>query len=228
MDDWIVVSIGGSILVRDQDDAKYIKELSAMIKELSSGLRLGIVTGGGPLARKYMKLARNFNEAQCYLDRIGIEATRLNARLLVAALADAGVNVNRAVPTTHEQAMSMTDKDVIVMGGTEPGHTTDAVSAILVEHLGALRLVNATSVNGAYTADPATHPDATRIERMTHEELIELVSGGFGAGVNVVIDPLAAAVCARSNIPLYIVDGRDLPTLKNAILGVSAGTIVEG
>ena len=47
---------------------------------------------------------------------------------------------------------------VVVMGGTVPGHTTDAVSAMLAKEVRAVRIINGTSVDAAYTADPRKDP----------------------------------------------------------------------
>ena len=43
---------------------------------------------------------------------------------------------------------------IVVMGGTEPAHSTDAVGSILAEFIGAELLINATSVDGLYDKDP--------------------------------------------------------------------------
>jgi uridylate kinase len=106
------------------------------------------------------------------------------------------------------------------MGGVSPGITTDAVSALLAERAKAKRLVNATSVDGAYTADPKKDPNAKRIPRMSHQELVSLVSSSpAGAGPSIVFDPVGAKILERSKIVLSIVDGRDLVNLRDAIEG---------
>jgi uridylate kinase len=117
---------------------------------------------------------------------------------------------------------------IVVMGGVSPGITTDAVSAFLAKKVGAKLLVNATSVDGAYTADPKKDPKARKIPRMTHAELLKLVgTDPLGAGPNVVFDPTGAKVLADQRISLAVVDGRDLTNLRDALEGNAfIGTIV--
>jgi len=48
--------------------------------------------------------------------------------------------------------------------GAYPGQTTDAVSAILAEYVGADLLINATSIDGVYTSDPKKNKSARKFE----------------------------------------------------------------
>ena len=106
------------------------------------------------------------------------------------------------------------------MGGTTPGHTTDLVAAQLARAVRARRLVNATSVDGVYDADPRTHPGARRYDALGYDDLIRLAGPGHArAGPSIVFDPQAARLVARARLPLAVVDGRDLESLRNAIHG---------
>jgi uridylate kinase len=103
------------------------------------------------------------------------------------------------------------------------------VSASLARVVRAARIVNATSVDGVYSADPKSHPDARLLERITFEDLVRLAGSGHrAAGPSVVFDPVAARVLARDRIPLRVVHGRDLEALRAAILGEPfRGTLVS-
>jgi uridylate kinase len=104
------------------------------------------------------------------------------------------------------------------MGGLHPGFTTDAVSAMIAERVGAARLINATSVAGVFTADPKKDPRAKKLDRMTFDELIEIVDKSeHRAGPSIVFDPLAAKIVKRAGIRTLVCDGRDLPMLMSAI-----------
>jgi uridylate kinase len=176
------------------------------------------VTGGGRTARAYIEVGRALGAPEPYLDRLGIKITRLNARLLIAAL---GGRSPDALPHTVEEAVAAGESSrLVVMGGTTPGHTTDTVAAELAEAAGAARLVNATSVDGVYSADPLKDATAKRFDRMTHEELVR-ISGRVHAkaGPSIVFDPKAARIVAKARIPVSVVGGRDLAAVRNAVVG---------
>jgi uridylate kinase len=224
----VVLSLGGSVLIKDdKPDTAYIRALSKVLIGLSSKYKLFIVTGGGKVARHYITAGRELGADETFLDEMGIEVTRLNARLMIVALGDRACH---APPKNYDEALhAAKNHSMVVMGGVSPGITTDAVSALLAERVKAKRLVNATSVDGAYTEDPKKNPDAKMIPRMTHRELLALVSlTPSGAGPNTVFDPVGARVLERSKIQMSIVDGRDLGNLGSAIEGKAfSGTLVQ-
>ncbi len=224
----VALSLGGSVLIKDDGpDTDYLRAVAKVLLDLSGKYKLFVVTGGGKVARNYIKAGRELGADESYLDEMGIEVTRLNARLLILAL---GGKAFHAPPKNYEDAMhAAATHPIVVMGGVSPGITTDAVSALLAERAKAKRLVNATSVNGAYTEDPKKSPNARLIPRMSHDELITLVSRTpSGAGPSTVFDSVGARVLARSRIVLSIVDGRDLPNLRDALEGKAfRGTQVQ-
>ncbi|MGD1060095.1 MAG: UMP kinase [Methanomassiliicoccales archaeon] len=222
----VMVSLGGSVLVPDEQDAVFLRQLAALVRQLSSEYSLILVCGGGRIARYYITQSRELGASRDQLDELGIEVTRLNARMLQLAV---GSRASGGLPRTVEEAAKAVESGkVVVMGGTSPGHTTDAVSAMVAEAVGAKRIVNATSVDAAYTADPKAHRDAKRFATMTHQELYDLVNKGLhSAGPSDIFDRIGAEVAMRANIPLVIVQGRDLKELERAIRGEKVkGTLV--
>ncbi|UCG68792.1 MAG: UMP kinase [Thermoplasmata archaeon] len=225
--DKVVVSIGGSVLVPNENDTDYMKKLASMFKELSTERKLFIVTGGGRIARYYIRSGRALGGDERYLDELGIEVTRLNARLLITALGD------YAYPKPgfdiEESMVAGKSHKIVVMGGTVPGHTTDAVSAMLAKKVVAVRLVNATNVDGVYDTDPKKNPNAKKFTRMSYDQLMALTTESEGmAGPNVIFDPKGSDIISKAIIPLFVCHGRDLDALKNAILGEEFdGTIVD-
>lgn len=224
--DVVVLSLGGSVLVRDEDPSAYLEELAKTLVGASSRAKVYVVAGGGRIARFYIRAGRALGASEEYLDLMGIDATRLNARLVIAALKG---HACPEPPKDYDEAVRAgASHSIVVMGGVTPGVTTDAVSARLAERVGATRLVNATSVDGAYTADPKKDVCAKRIPRMSHEELVKLVSGtAKGAGPTTVFDPVGADVLMRARIQLVIVDGRSMKNLGLALEGKECvGTVV--
>src|SRR2546422_7205734 len=213
-----VVSVGGSVLAPGAPDADYVRRLAAELQALAKTHRLFVVTGGGRIARAYIEAGRALRAAEPFLDRLGIIVTRLNARILIAALG--GADPDEMPHRVEEAAIVGEAGTLVVMGGTVPGHTTDAVSAELAEIVHAVRLVNATSVDGVYSSDPAKDPAAKRLDRVSHEELVRLSGETHAkAGPSIVFDPKAARIVARARIPVAVVNGRDLEALRNAVLG---------
>ena len=223
----IVLSIGGSILTPEGSEVEYISKLATIIKRHCIDNKLYIVVGGGPLARKYINIGRGLGANEIALDQLGIAATRMNARLLINSLDEL------AYPSpieTFDDALVQAQKfQIVVMGGTHPGHTTDAVSMMLAEFIGADKFINVTSVDGVYTSDPAVDKDATKLDKLTPERLVEITAQSTRkAGPHIVIDPLAARIIERSKIFTCVLDGRELSALENAIIGKPFnGSIIE-
>ncbi len=215
----LVLSLGGSVVRADR-----IKEYAAAIEEVAREHELFIVVGGGKLARELIGIARSLNANEALCDCIGIEATRINAMLLAAALK----NAPKIVPRDLEEAERLSKiYDIVVMGGTFPGHTTDATAALLAEYVSADLLMIATSVDGVYTADPRLQKDAKKLDRLTPQQLVEIVSRSvMKAGASVVVDLLAAKIIERSGIKTVIFLGEPENIVRVA-RGEEIGTTVE-
>ena len=213
----------GSVLFDSELSGNRIRSYAKVIKEFSKRNRLVVVTGGGSNARNYIAAARELGASEFVCDQIGIHVSRLNARLLAAALGES------AFPRTPESSddlmQSMGSDLIVVMGGLQPGQSTNAVTALAAEAIRADLLVNATKVNGAYTADPRKDPKAKKLDQVTPDELIQILSmEGFKAGEYDLMDPLALRIIKRSKIPAIIVDGRDPSNIKKALSGKRVGT----
>ncbi|AQL43216.1 UMP kinase [Halorientalis sp. IM1011] len=213
----VVVSIGGSVLAPDLDPDRVRAYANVVESLLAEGHRVGVVVGGGTVARDYIASARELGANEMQLDQLGIGVTRLNARLLVAALGD------RAAPTppeTYEDAGAAFHRgDVPVMGGVAAAQTTDAVSAALAEYVNADLLVYATSVPGVFSADPNEHDDATKYTELSADELVDVIADiEMAAGSNAPVDLLAAKVIQRANLRAVVLDGTDPEAVTRAVL----------
>jgi len=221
----IVVSLGGSVLVPSLE-SNNIGRYVSVLKKMAEVCRVFIVVGGGGEARRYIGVARDLGAGEAVADELGIMVTRLNARLLITGLGDAAYP-RVAENYTEAREFAETGK-IVVMGGITPAQTTDAVSAVLAESVGADLLINATSVDGIYSADPKKDPGAVRYERLTPQELLDIITGSrMDAGANIVLDIVAGKVIERSGIPLLVLDGRDPENLFRAVVeGAFVGTVV--
>lgn len=216
----VVVSLGGSLIATD--DVPSLRRLGDMLARAAGDLDLSVVTGGGATARRYIQAGRALGTPEVTLDDLGITATRLNAMLIAAA-----IDIRSDIPRSVEEAAAMSPP--VVMGGTTPGHSTDAVGARLARAADAARFIIATNVDGIYSDDPMRHPDATRYDSISIAELRRMTPDGWSeAGTNAPIDGVACRVIEEAAIPTAVVNGANLSALENAIYGRSFyGTRIE-
>ncbi len=220
----VVISLGGSIINSEDNDGAFLQGLASILADLSQDRELFIVCGGGKVARYYISTGRHLGSSEEDLDRMGIDVTRLNARLLQLALKE---NAVENMPRSVEEAANISPGKIVVMGGTTPGHTTDGVSAQLAEIIKADRIVNATSVDGVYDRDPRKFKDAKKYDKISFKRLDELMNKKHGAGNSGIFDPMGAEIVMRCRIPIIVVSGRDLLEMGKAIRGERVnGTII--
>jgi uridylate kinase len=212
----VVVSIGGSVLAPDLGSER-VRDHANVIEDLAAeGCTIGTVVGGGGVAREYIASARELGANEIELDDIGIDVTRLNARLLIAALSE------QAAPSPAEDYESagaaMHRGDITVMGGVTPGQTTDAVSAALAEYTNADLLVYATSVPGVFSDDPNENPDAQKYDELDAGELVDVIAGlEMNAGSSAPVDLLAAKLIERSGVRTIVLDGTEPERIADAV-----------
>jgi len=212
----VVVSIGGSVLAPDLGSER-VSEHADVIEALAAdGCSVGAVVGGGGVAREYIGTARDLGANEIELDQIGIDVTRLNARLLIAALGDDAVP---APAEDYEEAgEAMRRGDICVMGGVTPAQTTDAVSAAVAEYVNADLLVYATSVPGVFNADPNEDDGAEAFDRLSASELVDVIADiDMTAGSSAPVDLLAAKIIERSGVRTVVLDGTDPQRIADAV-----------
>ena len=219
----IVISVGGSVLVPELS-AERVSEFARVVENIADEHSVTVVVGGGKTARDYIGVARELGSNDAMCDYLGMDVTRINARLLISALEGTAYP---EPPTSYREAEdALADDKVPVMGGTAPGQTTDAVAAVFSEYTDADLLVYATSVDGVYTADPSADDEARKLESITPDELIQIVmETQMDAGANSVVDALAAKIIERSRMRTIVLDGTDPADIERAVLdGVHDGT----
>lgn len=222
----VVLSVGGSILAPSGGHEQVAAYAEAIQELVAAGCTVGVVVGGGAIAREYIENGRALGANEIELDGIGIAVTRLNARLLIAALGD---SVHPTPAETYEEARThLGTRDVCIMGGSSPGHTTDAVSAALAEYIDAELLVLATSVQGVFDADPNVHADATKFDQLSPQELVDAIADlEMNAGSSAPVDLLAAKLIDRSDMRSIVLDGNDASNVTRAVrTGAHNGTAV--
>jgi uridylate kinase len=213
------------------DEAAYeLKKYAIMLNEISKKVQPVVVAGGGKVARHYISTARSFGSDEASLDMLGIEVSRLNARLLILALGDQAYPV---VPKDLEQvskaiagnsSTSSNSSRVVVTGGLHPGQSTNATAALIAEKVKASKFLNATDVNGIYDSDPNKNKGAKLFKEITVKKCIELLgSEDSVAGAYDLMDIVALKVIERSKIPTLVLKS-DPAVIKKAISTSAIGT----
>lgn len=193
-----------------------------MLTKISEKVQPVVVAGGGKFARHYISTARSFGSDEASLDIIGIEVSRLNARLLILALGD---QAYPAVPEDLEQvSKAITTNRIVVTGGLHPGQSTNATAALIAEKVKASKFLNATDVDGIYDSDPNKNKDAKLFSEITVKKCIDLLgSEDSAAGAYDLMDIVALKVIERSKIPTIVVRS-DPVVIENSISDNNVGT----
>ena len=217
-----VVKLGG-FAFSDKTAKPIIEDYVKLFKEHVGEFHLVVVAGGGPIARVYIKVAREMGVPESQCDQLGIMVSRLNARLLVDGL---GEYAFPEIPVNIDELRHyFSSGKIVAMGGLTPGHSTNAVAAIAAETINADLFVNATDVEGVFTADPTKDPKAKKMDEVALPRLMEILSKGeITAGSYDLMDPLALRIIQRSKIPTVILDGRNPENLIRAFGNEKIGT----
>ena len=222
-----IVALGGSLLkTREGNDLDgWFLDLVDLCKSIQdSNGKLGIVIGGGAPARYGINLAKSSISDSKRLDLIGIAATRLNATTIQQVLLANGLNVSETIPYTTSDAKELLSKhNFVCMGGTTPGHTTDAVATRLAVDCEAQTCVIATDVPYVYDKDPRKFTDATALKSLNLTQLAKICGVGqeFKPGQSAVIDPIAVSVAIEHSIEMNVLDGKNIRILSDALSGNS-------
>ncbi|HWY28821.1 MAG TPA: UMP kinase [Candidatus Sulfotelmatobacter sp.] len=220
-----VVKLGGA-LFRREPNVTALKDmgkvLSGFVKE---GNQLVLVAGGGENARTYIGVARRLGAEESTCDLLGIQITRANAELLRLAM---GSVASSKIPTTlSDLPHCVGPGKAVVMGGLQPGQSTNAVAALAAEITRAEILVNGTDVDGVYTENPKKNPKAKLIHSVNVEKLLTwAMEGEVFAGRYELLDPLAIKIMQRAKIPTRFVSLADPSNILAALLGKDVGTRV--
>lgn len=214
----IVIKISGRVF--GADNVKALKDYAAFFARMSRNRQLVIVAGGGTIARHYISHARSSGADESSLDEMGIEISRLNAKLLIYALKD---RAYPHPPVTLQEIRHAVDSGLIVVaGGLHPGQSTNGTAALIAEKTGAEQFLNATDVDGVYDRDPNKYKTAKRFRRIDIRSLRNmLVHEDSAAGGYDLMDIVALKIIERSRIKTRILKA-DLKSLEKAITGASA------
>ncbi len=216
----IVIKLSGKVFA--MEETKKLKDYATFFVKKSKIYQPIIIAGGGKIARYFISHARSSGADESTLDELGIEISRLNARLLIYALKG---KAYPHPPTNLTEVKHAVDSGLIVVtGGLHPGQSTNATAALIAEKIHATEFLNATDVDGIYDLDPNKNKNAKKFKRIELKNLRKLlvhedsVAGGYD-----LMDIVALKVIERSKIKTRIIKS-DIKTIEKAMKGLSVGT----
>ena len=216
----IVIKLSGKVF--GMDNAKIIQNYADFLIKISKICQPVVVAGGGVVARHYISHARNFNADESTLDELGIEISRLNAKLLIYALKNKAYS---HPPTNLQQVKHAVDDGLIVVaGGLHPGQSTNGTAALIAEKIQAEQFLNATDVDGVYDMDPNKFKKAKKFKSIELKNLKNIlvhedsVAGGYD-----LMDIVALKIIERSKIKTRILKAEP-KIIEKAIKGGKVGT----
>ena len=216
----IVIKLSGSSFAAER--IGQLRDYATVLIRASSACQPIVVAGGGAIARTYIDHARAAGADESTLDELGIDISRLNARLLIHPLGDRAYA--HPPETLREVERAAETGRIIVAGGLYPGQSTNGTAALIAERLRADEFLNATDVDGIYDRDPNRYKGAKRLAKIGIGELRGmLVHEGSMAGGYDLMDIIALKVIERSGIRTRVI--RSLPkTIAAALSGRRTGT----
>lgn len=223
----IILKIGGSILFDgDQINTSLIKEIADMINRLrNADHAIGVVVGGGTPARKYSNAAKELGATHSFQDILGIEAAKQNARLLIAALDQAYPQP----PTNYYELTQVSaTHDLVIVGGFQPGQSTNAVAALFAEQIKADYLFNLSNVDKVYNKDPSVYEDAKPFDNISYDQFTKsIINNEQLPGKYALFDHLGLEIVKRSKIKLVFINGTKPDFVIDVLEGRERGTIIS-
>jgi uridylate kinase len=230
----VLLKLSGEAMLGDAQfgiDPTVAQQMAHQIHTVhDQGIEIGIVIGGGNIWRGLAATNQGMDRATA--DYMGMVATVLNALTLQDALEHEGVHTRVmtaiamhevAEPYIRRRAIRHMEKGrvVILAAGTgNPYFTTDTAAALRALELGVdVILMAKNKVDGVYSADPRTDPNAIRYDHITHQEALEKNLR--------VMDQSALALCRENNLPILVFDVTAENAIARVIEGDHTGTLVS-
>lgn len=229
----VLLKLSGEALMGDKAfglDADTVERIAGEVKSVHDmGVEIALVIGAGNIFRGVSEAASNIERTSA--DYMGMLATVMNALAMQSVLEAIGVNtrVQSAIPMDtvcepfiRRRALRHMEKNrvVIFAGGTgNPFFTTDTAAALRATEMGCNVLLKGTQVDGVYSADPKTTPDAERYEKLSYQDVL--------ARDLRVMDTSAIALARDNNLPILVFSIHSPNALADAVCGAGTFTVVE-
>jgi uridylate kinase len=228
----VLVKISGEALMGSAPfglDPATVEHIAADILAVRDmGVEVALVVGGGNIFRGVQLAASGIDRATG--DYMGMLATVMNALALGAAIEKGGQSVRiisaldmPAICETYARlrALSHFEKGHVLLftaGTGNPFFTTDTAAVLRAAEMGCDVLLKATNVDGVYSADPKTHPEAVRYDHVSYDEAL--------AKDLKVMDAAAFALARENRIPIIVFSIHGAGSIAAAVAGNGRFTTV--
>jgi uridylate kinase len=229
----VLVKLSGEALMGDLEFGTDAATVSAIARQLKGihdrGVEVAVVLGAGNIYRGLEGAAAGMDRSTA--DYMGMLAIVLNALTLQDALEKEGVHTRVlsaitisevAEPYIRRRAMRHLEKGRIVIfaaGTGNPFFTSDTAAALRALEMHAEAILMAKNgVEGIYTADPKTDPDAEFIPEISARDALQ-------RGLKV-MDSTALSLCMDNGLPIYVFNMNDEANIDRIVSGERVGTLV--
>ncbi|MBY0578666.1 MAG: UMP kinase [Burkholderiales bacterium] len=228
----ILLKLSGEALMGDDSYGINRPTIARIVSEINEVVQLGvqtaIVIGGGNIFRGVALGAAGMDRATA--DYMGMMATVMNALALQDTMRGIGLqcrvqsalNIEQVVePYIRGKAMRYLEEGKVVVfaaGTGNPFFTTDTAAALRGMEMNVDIVLKATKVDGVYTDDPKTNPEAKRYQRVSFDEAIVKNLK--------VMDATALALCRDQSMNVNVFSIFKPSALKRVVLGEDEGTLV--
>jgi len=229
----ILLKLSGEALMGDDAYGINRATIDRIVAEIAvvaaMGLEIAVVIGGGNIFRGVAPAAAGMDRATA--DYMGMLATVMNALALQDAMRRGGLNgrvqsalnIEQVVePYIRGKAMRYLEEGKIVIfaaGTGNPFFTTDTAAALRGTEMGCDIVLKATKVDGVYSADPKTNPQAQRYARVSFDDAINQNLK--------VMDATALTLCRDQKLPINVFSIFKAGALKRVVMGEDEGTLVH-
>ena len=228
----VLLKISGEALVGSQSfgiDSEIAETIAHDIAEVSQlGVQIAVVIGGGNIFRGLAASARGMDRVTA--DYMGMLATVINALALSDAIEryDVKTRVVTAIemrevaePFIRRRAIRHLEKGRVVLFGAGTGNpyfSTDTAAALRAMEIRAEVILKGTKVDGIFTADPVLDPTATRLDTVSHLQVLEQQLK--------VMDATAISLCMDNKLPIVVFNLKTEGNIRRAVLGQTVGSMV--
>ncbi len=229
----ILLKLSGEELMGGESfgiDPRVLDRMALEIGQLVGiGVQVGLVIGGGNLFRGAALHAAGMERVTG--DHMGMLATVMNALAMRDALERSNIaaRVMSAIPMSgvvehydrRNAGRYLANGEVVIFsaGTGNPFFTTDSAACLRGIEMDADLVLKATKVDGVYSDDPVSNPEAALYRHLTYDEVLDKKLG--------VMDLTAICLCREHRMPLRVFRMSKPGALLSIVVGGEEGTLIE-